>query len=132
MLDTNICSYIMKEHPIAVLEKLAAEVEKGNQIVISTVTYMEMRTGQIGKKASPKLKGLIDEFVARVDAILPLDSRAIDSAIEVMDVLSQAGKTIGTNDTLIAGHALATGCVLVSNNLREFSRVPGLNYANWV
>ena len=52
MLDTCICSFIMREHPAAVIQRLTAEVEQGNQIVISAITYAEMRYGQIGKKAS--------------------------------------------------------------------------------
>jgi tRNA(fMet)-specific endonuclease VapC len=56
MLDTCICSFIMRERPESVLQGLAAEVAWNNRIVISSITYAEMRFGQIGKKASPKHK----------------------------------------------------------------------------
>ena len=132
MLDTCICSFIMREHPDAVIRRLAAEVERGNRIVISAITYAEMRYGQIGKKASPRHKVLVDEFVRRLDAVIAWDLRAVDATVEVMRQLIAAGTPIGPNDTAIAGHAIAIGCTLVTNNVREFSRVPGLVYEDWV
>ncbi|WP_407364507.1 type II toxin-antitoxin system VapC family toxin [Pseudomonas luteola] len=132
MLDTCICSFIMREHPASVIQRLATEVEQGNRIVISAITYAEMRYGQIGKKASTKHKTLVDEFVKRLDAVLPWDQKAVDATVELMRVLTKAGTPIGPNDTAIAGHAVAIGCVLVTNNVREFSRVPSLVYEDWV
>ena len=132
MLDTCICSFIMREHPVSVLQRLAEEVAQNNRIVISAITYAEMRYGQIGKKASPKHKTLVDEFVKRLDEVLPWDQAAVDATIEVKIQLTKAGLVIGENDTAIAGHAIASGCVVVTNNVREFSRVPGLPYEDWV
>lgn len=122
----------MREHPASVIQRLATEVEQGNRIVISAITYAEMRYGQIGKKASTKHKPLVDEFVKRLDAVLPWDQRAVDATVDLMRVLTKAGTPIGPNDTAIAGHAVAIGCVLVTNNVREFSRVPSLVYEDWV
>lgn len=132
MLDTCICSFIMRERPESVLQRLAKEVARNNRIVISAITYAEMRYGQIGKKASPRYKILVDEFVKRLDEVLPWDQSAVDATIEVKSELTHAGLVIGENDTAIAGHAIASGCVLVTNNVREFSRVPGLSYEDWV
>jgi tRNA(fMet)-specific endonuclease VapC len=132
MLDTCICSFIMRDHPEAVIKRLITEVQLGNRIIISAITYAEMRYGQIGKKASAKHKILVDEFVRRLDAVLPWDQRAVDATVEVMRVLTKAGTPIGPNDTAIAGHAIATGCTLVTNNVREFGRVHGLVYEDWV
>ena len=132
MLDTCICSFIMREHPESVLQRLGAEVVRNNRIVISAITYAEMRYGQIGKKASPKHKTLVDEFVKRLDEVLPWDQNAVDATVEVKSKLTKAGTTIGENDTAIAGHAIASGCTLVTNNVREFSRVVGLSYEDWV
>jgi len=132
MLDTCICSFIMREHPAAVIRRLSAEVERGNRIVISAITYAEMRYGQIGKKASPKHKVLVDEFVRRLDGVIPWDLGAVDATVVVMRQLNAAGTPIGPNDTAIAGHAIAIGCTLVTNNVREFRRVPALVYQDWV
>lgn len=130
MLDTCICSYIMREHPIAVLEKLSG-IASRHKIVISAITYAEMRFGAIGKKASPKHTHLVDEFVKRLDAIFAWDMAAVDATVGIKKYLADSGMPIGANDTAIAGHALATGSILVTNNLREFSRVPSLQVENW-
>lgn len=132
MLDTRMCSFIMREHPASVIQRLTAEVEQGNRIVISAITYAEMRYGQIGKKASTRHKTLVDEFVKRLDAVLPWDQKAVDATVEAMRLLVKAGTPIGPNDTAIAGHALAIGCTLVTNNVHGFGRVPALIYEDWV
>jgi tRNA(fMet)-specific endonuclease VapC len=132
MLDTCICTFIMREHPLSALQRLTKEVAQNNRIVISAITYAEMRYGQIGKKASPKHKTLFDEFVKRLDEVLPWDAAAVDAAVAVKTQLTLAGLVIGENDTAIAGHAIASGCVMVTNNVREFNRVPGLFYEDWV
>ncbi|SWK41993.1 putative DNA binding protein [Klebsiella pneumoniae] len=115
MLDTCICSFIMREQPEAVLKRLEQAVLRGQRIVVSAITYSEMRFGATGPKASPRHVELVDAFCARLDAILPW-----------------AGTPIGPNDTAIAGHAIAAGAVLVTNNTREFERVPGLVLEDWV
>lgn len=122
----------MRENPASVLEQLDDEIHLQNQIVISAITYAEMRYGQIGKKASPKHKKLVDEFILRLHAILPWDKSAIDATIAVKQKLAQLGTPIGNNDSAIAGHAIACGCTLVTNNIREFSRIPGLQVEDWV
>lgn len=132
MLDTNICSFIMREMPETVLQRLAAASAQKHRIVISAITYAEMRYGQIGKKASARHKTMVDEFVLRLDAILPWDRHAVDAATQVKKSLSDAGTPIGPNDTAIAGHAIAAGCILVTNNTQEFCRVDELVYEDWV
>lgn len=131
MLDTCICSFIMREHPASVIQRLTAEVEQGKRIVVSAITYAEMRYGQIGKKASAKHKMLVDEFVKRLDAVLPWDQRAVDATVEIIRDLNSAGTPIGPNDTAIAGHAIASDCTLVTNNVREFGRIQSLVYEDW-
>jgi tRNA(fMet)-specific endonuclease VapC len=132
MLDTCICSFIMRERPASVIGRLADEVDRHNRIVISTITYAEMRYGQIGKKASVRHKSLVDEFVSRLNAVLPWDLAAVDAAVSVKRQLSRTGQVIGPNDTAIAGHAMAAGCILVTNNAREFARIDGLCWEDWV
>ena len=73
MLDTNICSFIMREQPAAVLKRLEQAMLRGDRIVVSAVTYAEMRFGATGPKASPRHIQLVDAFCARLDAILPWD-----------------------------------------------------------
>jgi tRNA(fMet)-specific endonuclease VapC len=122
----------MRERPESVLERLALEVKNQNRIVISAVTYAEMRYGEIGKKASPKHAVLVNEFIRRLDAILPWDRYAVDATIAIKRHLTATGSKIGENDMAIAGHAISANCVLVTNNVGEFSRVDGLIYQDWV
>ncbi|NOI58955.1 VapC toxin family PIN domain ribonuclease [Vibrio coralliilyticus] len=131
MLDTCICSFIMREQPITVLQKLQDVVGKQHRIVVSAITYQEMQYGLLGKKASPKHAVLVEEFLKRVDEILPWEKSAVDATTEVKRDLMVKGTPIGNNDTAIAGHAIATGCVLVTNNTREFQRVEGLKLEDW-
>ncbi|POC44723.1 VapC toxin family PIN domain ribonuclease [Vibrio vulnificus] len=132
MLDTCICSFIMRENPITVLEKLQAVVSKQHRIVISAITYQEMQYGLLGKKASQKHAVLVAEFLKRIDEIMPWDKLAVDATTKVKRDLMANGTPIGDNDTAIAGHAIAAGCVLVTNNTREFQRVEGLKLEDWV
>jgi len=131
MLDTNICSFIMREQPEAVLMRLEQAVLRRDRIVVSAITYAEMRFGAIGKKASPRHAQLVEAFCARLDAILPWDRNAVDATTEIKAALTAAGNPIGPNDTAIAGHAIATSAILVTNNIKEFERVPGLTFEDW-
>lgn len=131
MLDTNICSFIMREQPEAVLKRLEQAVLHNHRIVVSAITYAEMRFGAIGKKASPRHVQLVDAFCSRLDAILPWDKTAVDATTVIKAALAAAGTPIGPNDTAIAGHAIAAGAILVTNNTREFERVAGLMLEDW-
>jgi tRNA(fMet)-specific endonuclease VapC len=131
MLDTNICSFIMRERPAALLDRLQAAVERQSRIVISVVTYYEMLLGTVGRKASPKHAALVDAFVLRLSDILPWDRTAAEASMRVRRDLAALGVAIGGNDTTIAGHAIAVGCTLVTNNLREFTRVKNLAAEDW-
>ncbi|HGY0493887.1 TPA: type II toxin-antitoxin system VapC family toxin [Salmonella enterica subsp. enterica serovar Derby] len=132
MLDTCICSFIMREQPEAVLKRLEQAVLRRHRIVVSAITYAEMRFGCTGKKASPRHAQLVDAFCSRLDAVLAWDRAALDATTEIRAVLAAAGTPIGSNDAAIAGHAIASGAILVTNNVREFERVPGLQYEDWV
>lgn len=132
MLDTCICSFIMREQPEAVLKRLEQAVLRRHRIVVSAITYAEMRFGCTGKKASPRHAQLVDAFCSHLDAVLAWDRAAVDATTEIRAVLAAAGTPIGSNDAAIAGHAIASGAILVTNNVREFERVPGLQYEDWV
>ena len=131
-LDTNICSFIMREQPEAVIKRLEQAVLRNQRIVISAITYAELRFGATGPKASPRHIALVDAFCARLDAVLPWDRAAVDATTDIKVALRLAGMPIGPNDTAIAGHAIAAGAILVTNNTREFERVPGLMLEDWV
>ncbi len=131
MLDTNICSFIIRERPIEVLKVLQARVENKDRIVVSAITYAELKFGAIGKKASQKMPAIIDAFIERVDAVLPWDKASVDATTQIRKQLSAIGTPIGNNDAAIAGNAMANDCVVVTNNTKEFKRVYGLLVEDW-
>ena len=81
MLDTNICSFIMRERPDAVLAKLEQAVTNQHRIVVSAITYSEMRFGAANPKASPKVAAMVDAFIQRLDAILSWDAAAVSGPL---------------------------------------------------
>jgi tRNA(fMet)-specific endonuclease VapC len=91
-----------------------------------------MLLGTVGRNASPRHARLVDAFVTRLSTILPWDAASAEQAMRIKQDLAAKGTPIGGNDIMIAGHALATECVLVTNNVREFARVEGLRFEDWV
>jgi len=132
MLDTNICSFIMREHPLTVIEHLEIAVKARSRIVVSAITYAEMRYGAISPKAPKKIESMVNNFVRRLDAVLPWDAEVIDKTVEIRQELARRGTPIGENDAAIAGHALSSNSILVTNNTREFARVADLKIVDWL
>ena len=121
----------MRERPDSVLTELQARVLHRDRIVISAITYAELRFGAIGKKSSPRHNVIVDEFMARIDAVLAWDKAAVEATVKIKKSLSDKGTPIGNNDTMIAGHAVSANSVLVTNNKKEFERVPELEIEDW-
>ena len=132
MLDTNICSFLIRSKPDYLLDTLQHTAQSGHQVVISAITYAELTFGAASKKASPKMPSIVAGFVARLDTVLAWDKKAVECSTTVKTELESCGTPISHNDTLIAGHAIAEKSILVTDNIREFSRVNGLLYENWV
>jgi len=129
LLDTNICIYLIKKKPLQVLEKLRtlAIVDVG----ISAVTLAELEFG-VAKSSRPQQNNeALQTFVVPLE-ILPFDDRAACSYGEIRAYLEKKGQPIGSLDMLIAAHASSLSLTLVTNNLREFKKVPGLNVESWV
>lgn len=128
LLDTNICIYVINERPATVLEKFK-QFDLG-ELGMSSIVASELAFG-IEKTKSTKNLAALELFLAPFE-IFPFDERCVWHYSTLRAALEEAGKPIGTMDTLIAAHALALDAPLVTNNLKEFSRVPGLRLLNWV
>lgn len=130
MLDTNICSYIMR-HRADVYGRFLNELRAGSNIVISVITYVELSTGANLPKAPKTARAKLGKFLPMIGGIIDLDVGTADAAAEIERVLAAKGQRIGFSDTLIAAHAITANCICVTNNTREFARVPGLVLENW-
>ena len=127
MLDTNICIYVIKRAPAAVLEKFRQHEAAG--LGISAVTAAELAFG-VAKSGSRRNRAALEAFLSALE-IAPFDDEAAWVYGDIRADLEARGVPIGLLDTQIAAHALSLEITLVSNNLREFERVPGLRCANW-
>jgi len=129
MLDTNICIYILKNHT----DKLRYKFKAIKDICISSITYGELCFGiEYGSSHLKKERWQqLDIFTQRL-LIEPLDENAGKHYGSIRAQLKRDGTLIGNNDLLIAAHARSIDAVLVTNNVREFERVPDLVIENWV
>jgi tRNA(fMet)-specific endonuclease VapC len=100
-----------------------------SDLCISAITLAELRYGA-DRKGSKKLHGLIDTFASAVE-VVSFDELAAAEFGRIGSILAERGTPIGEFDVLIAAHAVALRCTLVTNNVRHFSRVPGLSVENW-
>jgi tRNA(fMet)-specific endonuclease VapC len=126
MLDTDIASYVIRNRPPALAAKFH---EHADSLCVSVMTAAELRFGA-EKAGRPALVGLVESFLERL-AILDWTDRACTHYAKTRWALERAGKPIGNMDLLIASHALAEHTVLVTNNLKHFSHVPGLKVEVW-
>jgi tRNA(fMet)-specific endonuclease VapC len=128
MLDTNICIYAIKHRPPEVLAALRLHEAAG--LGVSSITVAELEFGAV-KSASDRNQAALQQFLEPLE-IADFDRAAASAYGRLRTQLEAAGTVIGPLDMQIAAQALALRVTLVSNNLREFARVPGLQLANWV
>lgn len=128
MLDTDICIYIIKRKPKRALERL--EMLQPGQLTMSAITFAELMNGA---KKSQHIESNISKLneLAELIEIYPFDQKAAVFYGDVRSALEKKGETIGSNDLLIAAHALSLNLILVTNNEKEFKRVDGLKIENW-
>ena len=128
MLDTNICIYAIKHKPEKVFKKL--QKTDPSDVCISSITYAELVYGVEKSAAVEKNRLALSMMLSNIE-IKDFDADAADSYGLVRADLERKGTPIGPLDMMIAGHAKALGCTVVTNNEKEFARVKGLKIANW-
>lgn len=129
MLDTNICIYLIKKHPEAVLKKF--KLFKIGDICISSVTFAELMYGVRKSQQQQKNQQALEEFILPLD-IVPFDDAAAIDYGHIRADLEKKGALIGSLDLMIAAHAQSLNVTLVTNNKKEFLRVPHLKVEDWV
>lgn len=128
LLDTNICIHIARQRPRAV-EKRLARLAPG-MVGMSLITFGELRFGAEKSAQRTKTLATLDRLTELIPVLVP-DAPAGERYGTLRARLERAGTPIGNNDLWIAAHALALGVTLVTNNTREFGRVPKLKLENW-
>ena len=128
MLDTNIVIYAMKNRPQHVKRQFQ---QHHGQMGISTVTLGELVFGAEHSQQVERNLADIEAMAARLD-VLPFDDKAAYHFGQVRAALYRSGNPIGPYDMMLAGHARACGLKLITNNIKEFERVPGLLIENWI
>ena len=128
LLDTDICIYIQRQKPLQVLARLEA-LEPG-EAVVSVITWGELMYGAGKSGQTSRVLQVLDEFGAIIP-VLPMPEQAGRNYGQLRANLESLGPPIGNNDLWIAAHALTAGLTLVTNDEREFRRVPGLLIENW-
>ena len=129
MLDTNTCIYIIKQKPPDVIKRF--KQTEISQISISSITLSELLFG-VSKSSKPEQNQMaLTQFIAPLE-LLPYDDEAAQYYGDLRAHLEKMGTPIGSLDMLIAAHALSIDCTLVTNNVKEFIRIPNLKIDNWV
>ena len=128
MLDTNICIYAIKHKPERVLQTLKEKLDEG--LCISSITLAELAHGVEKSASRDKNAAALLKFLT-VLTVLPFDDLAAAEYDKICAYLQRLGTPIGTMDMLIAAHAKTENLILVTNNTREFIRVPDLQLENW-
>ena len=128
LLDTNICIYLINRKPAAVLRHL--EAARVGDLGLSSITVAELLYGAAKSQYPDRNRQALEKFLLPLE-IAPFDMAAATAYGPVRANLEHAGRLIGPLDLLIAAHALSLGVKLVTNNIREFERVPGLRVEAW-
>jgi tRNA(fMet)-specific endonuclease VapC len=128
LLDTNIVIYVIKRRPI---EVMGIFNENAGRMAISAITLSELFHGAEKSAKVAQNLAVVEEFASLLE-VLPYTAKASQHYGAIRSALEKVGRTIGVNDLHIAAHARSEGLTLVTNNLGEFERVPGLMAENWV
>jgi tRNA(fMet)-specific endonuclease VapC len=129
MLDTNICIYVLKHHS----DRLRHRFKVTPDLAMSAITYAELCFGiENGDPSARRERWRQLELFTRRLLVLPVAQSVGPIYGRIRAELRRRGRMIGNNDLFIAAHALTEDAVLVSNNQKEFQRVPGLRVENWV
>lgn len=128
LLDTNICIYIIKRKPLSVISRF--KTFQASDIFISSITIAELEYGASKSQALEKNRAALQQFLMPFE-ILEFDQQDAQVYGKIRAYLEKKGEMIGSLDALIAAQAISKDVTLVSNNVKEFIRVPNLKLENW-
>ncbi|NMF63171.1 VapC toxin family PIN domain ribonuclease [Brasilonema octagenarum UFV-E1] len=129
LLDTNMCIYIIKRKPPKVFEKF--QTLDIFDVAISSITVAELEYGVYKSQRREQNQAALTQFLIPLE-IIPFDASTTQTYGRIRADLERQGIVVGSMDMLIASQAISLGLILVTNNVRELSRIPGLVLENWV
>ena len=129
LLDTNICIYLIKKRPSAVLERFRQHSPQ--DVAISAITLFELHYGIEKSQYRQRAEVALAKFLLPL-SLIDIDQAAAIEAAAIRAKLEKNGMPIGPYDLLIAGLARSRAMTLVTNNTKEFERIVGLHLENWV
>ncbi len=130
-LDTNVVIFALNKRKPAIDQRLRQELTNGTSLLISTVVLFELRYGVARSDRREQSERVLDAFLAESFEIVPFDGDDAEEAGELRGALASAGTPIGPYDLLIAAQARRRSMRLVTDNVKEFERVPGLAVDKW-
>ena len=128
LLDTNLYIDVIKRRPESLLDRFN---EQASHLAISAIILAELLHGAEKSSQPQRTLSVVEDFCSRLD-VLDYGAKAAQHYGQIRSALERRGTPIGVNDLHIAAHARSEGLTLVSNNLREFERVEGLLFENWI
>lgn len=128
MLDTNICIYVIKNRPAQLRQRFN---QLADQLCVSVITLAELIYGAEKSARVQQNLEVVEQFRGRLE-VLPFMERAANHYGQLWAELDRAGQRIGIHDMMIGSHARSEGLTEVTNNVREFQRMPGLRFENWL
>ena len=131
MLDTNVAIKAMKRREPILQENIGRAIDQGDILSLSVITVHELRVGSLRNSNPVSAISKNDMFMMLIDKVWSFEPSDAEVAAQIRARLMKLGLVIGSLDTLIAGQAVRLGLPLVTNNVREFSRIPNLNVEDW-
>lgn len=128
LLDTNIVIYVIKRRPLEVMDTFNQNVSR---MAISVITLSELMHGAEKSSFPEQNLRVVEDFCSRLE-VLDYTNKASQHYGSIRSALEKVGQPIGENDLHIAAHARSEGLILVTNNEREFKKVPALQIVNWI
>jgi tRNA(fMet)-specific endonuclease VapC len=128
MLDTNVCIYLIREQPASVLDRFAAH--SVGDIGVSVITLAELEYGVAKSSRPARNRAALEQFVSPLE-VGSFDREATAVYGRVRTMLEKKGQPIASMDLLIAAHAISLDVPLITHNVKEFGKVPGLRIEDW-
>ena len=128
MLDTNVCIYLIKQRPASILERFTSHAV--GDIGLSVITLAELEYGVTKSSRPARNREALEQFVSPLD-VVSFDRHAAAAYGRLRTALEKKGQPIGSLDLLIAAHAVSLDVGLVTHNVKEFGKVPGVRIEDW-